>query len=67
MHRARRVGVSLKRTINLGDYNSITLGIELEEDVEPDSKVSDVAEKLFKQGSGFLKKKFIDEGYIDTK
>lgn len=55
-----RVGVSIRRTVNLGDYNSVSMEVSMEDNVLPGQKQSEVLETLSNRASTYLVKKLAE-------
>lgn len=60
----KTVGVNLKRVINLGDYNSLSIGTSIEIDVGTE-KVDDVYKKAFAECARQIEKYALESGVVD--
>lgn len=54
--------LAIRRTVNLGDYNSITLDAELEEDLPEGTLSSEHTEFMFKKIGKVLEREFAKHG-----
>lgn len=59
-----RVRVGIKRTINLGDYNSISYDLSLEEEVRPDSSRGEAIAMMFDKVTAELGQRLKKDGHI---
>lgn len=57
-----RLRVVRRQTVNMGDYNSISFEVSIEEDLPPDQKKSEKLDELWKQSKLYMEKKFLEEG-----
>lgn len=58
-----RLRVTARRTVNLGDYNSLTYEVSVEED-QNKKKQSEQLDLMFDRINGYLAKKFIESGVV---
>lgn len=63
--RPPRLTVARRRTVNLGDYNSATFEVTLEEDLPPGKKKSEHLEIMWQQVTSYLAKKMLEEGVVE--
>jgi hypothetical protein len=47
----RRIKYNIGRTINLGDFNSLRLDVEIAADIDPSTNLDDAKESLFTEVS----------------
>lgn len=59
-----RLRVTARRTVNLGDYNSLTYEVSVEEDQRSDKKQSEHLDLMFDRINGYLARKFIESGVV---
>lgn len=62
--RPKTVGVNLKRVINLGDYNSLSIGTSIEIEVGSE-KLDDVYKRAFAECSRQIEKYALESGVVD--
>ncbi len=60
-----RLTVSRRRTVNLGDFNSISVEVAIEEDLPPGKKKSEHLELMWNQASQYIAKKLLEEGHVE--
>jgi hypothetical protein len=59
-----RLRVSRKQTINLGDFNSITIEVSLDEDLPAGKKKSEQLDAMYAQCKVYIRKKLMEEGIL---
>lgn len=60
-----KIRATIRRTLNLGDYNSISYELSMEESIMPGAPRSKAAELMFEKVNQELGKKLKKDGHLD--